>query len=100
MIPVSGLVLIFGIQRTRVLWDIVLRNKGTRAGLLRAGWVILLVISGELMNNIPVVWRLYPYLPLISWVTRERSDQELYQLASVDADTDTSEGSRGKPKQK
>ena len=98
MIVVSGLVLIFGIQRTRVLWDIVLRNKGTRAGLLRAGWVILLVMSGELLNNIPVVWRLYPYLPLISWVTRERSDQELYRLASVD--TDTSEGSRGKLKQK
>ena len=98
MIVVSGLVLIFGIQRTRVLWDIVMRNKGTRAGLLRAGWVILLVMSGELLNNIPVVWRLYPYLPLISWVTRERSDQELYRMASVD--TDTSEGSRGKPKQK
>ena len=31
--------LIFGIQRTRVLWDIVKRNRGTRAGLLRAGWV-------------------------------------------------------------
>ena len=100
MIVVSGLVLIFGIQRTRVLWDIVMRNKGTRAGLLRAGWVILLVISGELLNNIPVVWRLYPYLPIISWVTRERNDQELYQLASVDTDSDTSEGSRGKLKQK
>ena len=36
---ISGLVLIFGIQRTRVLWDIVIRNKGSRAGLLRAGWV-------------------------------------------------------------
>ena len=97
MIVVSGLVLIFGIQRTRVLWDIVMRNKGTRAGLLRAGWVILLVISGELLNNIPVVWRLYPYLPIISWVTRERSDQELYQMASVDT---TEEESGGKLKQK
>ena len=38
---ISGLVLIFGIQRTRVLWDIVKRNRGTRAGLLRAGWVSL-----------------------------------------------------------
>merc|ERR1719278_44251 len=80
----AGLVLIFGLQRTRVLRDIVLRGRGTRAGLLRAGWVILLVIAGELLNNVPIVWRFYPYIPVLSWVTRQRSDGELCEMAGCE----------------
>ena len=80
--------------------------------------VILLVLSGELLNNIPVVWRLYSYIPVIrlfklfsiaiffavmiiifiSWVTRERSDQELYEMAQCDPDS--GEGRKGENKAK
>ena len=73
--------MIFGIQRTRVLWGIVESNRCCRSGLMKAGWMIIVVFVGEFLNNVPVVWRIYPYLPIISGITREKTDAELKRIS-------------------
>jgi len=49
--------------------------------MIKAGWMLLIVIVGEFLNNVPVVWRFYSYIPFINWITKERTDFELQQLS-------------------
>ena len=77
-----GLVLVTGMERTCVLWDIFKTNQCCRYRMTRAGFVFLLVITAEFFNSIPVLWRFYDCIPLVHWVTKTRSDRELVELST------------------
>ena len=77
-----GLVLVIGIERTRIFWEIFKTNQCCRYGILKAGFVFLLVITCEFFNSIPVVWRFYEHIPLVNWITKSRTSAELVAMST------------------
>jgi hypothetical protein len=49
--------------------------------MARAGFIFIIVITGEFFNSIPLVWRFYEHIPLLDWITQQRSDRELVELS-------------------
>ena len=62
-------------------------NQCCSSGMIKAGWMLLIVIVGEFLNNVPVVWRFYSYIPFINWITKERTDFELQQMSKCNKDS-------------
>ena len=96
----AGLVLMLGLQRTRLVWGLVTSLQCCGAGRRAAAWILATVLTAELLNmvqlaavtrvkchvvscdvQVPVVWRLYPYIPVLRSLARTRSDSELRQMA-------------------
>ena len=87
-----------GLQRTRLVWGLVTSLQCCGAGRRAAASILATVLTAELLNmvqlpavscvtchvichvQVPVVWRLYPYLPLLRSLARTRSDSELRQM--------------------
>jgi len=79
----AGVVFVVGFERTRLYYDIFRDNLGEGGRALAwAGFVIL--VSGllsELITKMPVVNRLYKWVPLIKEIV-EASDKDLVSLTS------------------
>merc|ERR1711936_1195235 len=73
----GGFVLICGVERAKLLTDILKRNQCCKPALVNFGLMAALLILADFLNNFPFIWRFYDRLPVLAWVTKHRSDYEL-----------------------
>eukprot|EP00090_Calanus_glacialis_P010098 TRINITY_DN18481_c0_g1_i1.p1 TRINITY_DN18481_c0_g1~~TRINITY_DN18481_c0_g1_i1.p1 ORF type:complete len:185 (-),score=39.61 TRINITY_DN18481_c0_g1_i1:147-647(-) len=78
----AGLVFIVGFERTKTFWDIFQKNRCCGRGLARAGFVIFLsgMLAG-ILDKLPVIHRVYRWVPFISRVVDAKTDQQLIALS-------------------
>eukprot|EP00092_Neocalanus_flemingeri_P035977 GFUD01039174.1.p1 GENE.GFUD01039174.1~~GFUD01039174.1.p1 ORF type:complete len:166 (+),score=35.28 GFUD01039174.1:55-552(+) len=78
----AGLVFIVGFERTKTFWEIFQKNRCCGRGLARAGFVIFLsgMLAG-ILDKLPVIHRLYRWIPFISRVVDAKTDEQLVALS-------------------
>ena len=71
-----------GFERTKTFWQIFQKNKCCGRGLARAGFVIFLsgMLAG-ILDKLPVIHRLYKWVPFINRVVDARTDEQLVALS-------------------
>jgi len=82
LLILAGLVFIVGFERTKTYWDIFQNNRCCGRGMARAGFIIFLsgMLAGVL-DKLPVIHRLYRWVPLISKVVDAKTDQQILALS-------------------
>ena len=73
---------IVGFERTKTFWEVFQKNRCCGRALARGGFIIFLsgVLAG-ILDKLPLIHRLYRWVPLISKVVDAKTDQQILALS-------------------
>jgi len=79
----AGLVFVVGIEKTKIYYEIFKENTGSARAMARAAFVIFVAgFLAQIISKLPVINRLYKWIPLVNEIVECENDEDLAFLAS------------------